>query len=46
MLAAFPVFAIIGLAVYDAPWRRIASFISGALLVVGAALFSSGYLIS
>ena len=46
LLAAFPVFAVVGLAVYDAPWRRIASVVSGALLVVGAALFSSGYLIS
>ena len=46
MLAAFPVFAVIGLAAYDAPWRKMAASVSGALLVTGAALFSAGYLIS
>lgn len=46
VLAAFPVFAVIGLEVHDAPWRRLAAFSSAAALAVGAGLFASGYLIS
>lgn len=46
VLAAFPVFAVVGSAVHDAPWRKAATVTSAGLLIVGTALFSSGYLIS
>jgi hypothetical protein len=46
VLPVFPVFAVIGAASHTAPWRRTASIASSALLVVGTALFSAGFLIS
>jgi hypothetical protein len=48
LLAAFPVFAVVGVMSGSMPTRRIRLLgaVSSALLVVGTALFSAGYLVS
>src|SRR5204863_4962350 len=48
LLAAFPVFAVAGLVMESMPARRVQliATTSTALLVVGTALFSAGYLVS